>query len=126
MPTDHDAVTEVDADEAFIEKYFQAIMKLVSEELARQGKASGDEFEKFLTKAKEFFEQTTVEHAGAKVHVFTLKETDETKEAPACVREWAYSVGEDAIRGFQPTNARLVAARAKDSSDPRPSPPEDV
>jgi len=39
---------------------------------------------------------------------------------------WASSVGQPEIRGFPPTKTPIVAAPAKDSSDPGPSPREDV
>jgi|GEM_PF-4827003 len=88
---------EFDADEAFMEKYFQALVKLIGKQIEKQGTAGGADVNKLLEKAKEFFEHSTVEHAGAKIHVIKLKETDETKEAPAFVREWAYAIHDKMI-----------------------------
>jgi hypothetical protein len=88
---------EFDADEAFLEKFVKVIVKLIGDEVKRKGAARGEEIEKLLSKAAEFFEHSTAEHAGAKVHVFKLKETDETKEAPAFIREWAYSIHDKMI-----------------------------
>jgi hypothetical protein len=83
---------EVDADEAFVEKYIQAMVKLVKKEIEKQGKTSGNDIDKVLGKLADLFDHSTVEHAGAKIHVFKLKDTDETKGAPDFVREWAFTV----------------------------------
>lgn len=87
---------EFDADEAFMEKYFKALIKLMGEQMKKQG-GSGEDIEKFISKAADYTEQSTEEHNGAKIHVIKLKDTEETKEAPAFVREWAYAIHEKMI-----------------------------
>lgn len=88
---------EFDADEAFADKYFRALAKLIGQELGRKSNSGGEQIQKHLAKVAELLERSAVEHAGAKIHVFKLKETDETKRAPAFVREWAYAVHDKMI-----------------------------
>jgi hypothetical protein len=88
---------EFDADEAFMEKYLHAMVKLITKEVERQGKTSGDDLQKFFSKAVEMFEQSTVEHGGAKIHVFKLKDTEETKRVPQFLREWAFCIHDKMI-----------------------------
>ncbi len=83
---------EFDVDEALMEKYFHAMVKLTAKELEKQGDAQAEQMKEFFGKAVEMFEQSTVEHGGAKIHVFKLKDNDETKGAPEFVREWAYAI----------------------------------
>ncbi len=88
---------EFDADEAFVDKYIGAILKMMEKEIEKQGKVSGEDFQKALGKISEHFEQKTAEHGGAKIHVFKLKESDDTKDVPVCLREWAYAVHDKMI-----------------------------
>lgn len=88
---------EFDADEAFLEKYVRAMVKLIAKEAERQNKEGGEDIQKILSKVAEAFEHSTVEHGGAKIHLYKLKDTDETKRVPAFVREWAFCIHEKMI-----------------------------
>lgn len=83
---------EFDADEAFMDKYFKAMIKLIGKEMERQSREQSAQVKEMFGKFFESFEQTSAEHGGAKIHLFKLKETDETKDVPAALREWAYAV----------------------------------
>ncbi len=80
---------EMDGDEAFAEKYLKAIFKLVGEQMKKQGQDGGPDMEELLKKAEEFMEHSTAEHGGAKLHIWKLKETEETKQVPKFLHEWA-------------------------------------
>lgn len=83
---------EVDGDEAFMEKYLKASLKVMGKQAEAQGKGNGPDVEELLKKAEEYMEHSTAEHAGAKIHIWKLKDSDETREAPEFIREWAYAV----------------------------------
>lgn len=84
---------ELDADEAFMEKLAKAYFKLVTEAMAKQAeKQGGPDFDEVIKKMEEVFEHSTVEHEGAKIHVWKVKDTEQAKGAPKFIREWAYTL----------------------------------
>ena len=88
---------EFDGDEVLVGKLFDVMMKEILKQAESQAGAQGAQMKEFFDKAKDMFEGSTAEHGGAKIHLFKLKENDETKGAPAFVREWAYAVHDKMI-----------------------------
>lgn len=83
---------ELDGDEAFLEKYIKVMFKIIGEEMAKKGKSSGaPDFDEILKKAEEVMEHSTADHGGVTIHVWKLKESAQTSDAPKFVREWAYA-----------------------------------
>jgi hypothetical protein len=83
---------EIDGDEAFAEKYIKVTLKIMAEQMEKQGKASGSpDVEELIKKLEEVMEHTTAEHAGAKIHVWKLKPSDDTAKVPKALHEWAYA-----------------------------------
>jgi len=84
---------ELEADEAFLEKlanaYFKLITGTVSKQAGKQGWGDSDEM---IRKMKEVFEHSVVEHEGAKIHVWKVKDTEQANGAPKFIREWAYAL----------------------------------
>jgi hypothetical protein len=89
------AAYEFDGDEELLKKMADVTIEEMIKQVEKQGQT--EEAEEVFGKLKEFFEHSTVEHEGAKIHVLKLKDTDETKDAPSFIREWAYSVHEKMI-----------------------------
>ena len=84
---------ELDGDEAFMEKYMKVIFKVMTQQLEKQsGQNGAPDLDELLKKAAEVMEHTTAEHGGVKIHIWKLKETDDTKNVPKLVREWSYAI----------------------------------
>jgi hypothetical protein len=88
---------EFDGDEALMQKFVEAMLTEILAQAEKQAGKEAEEMKEFFSKAKEMTEHSIVEHGGAKIHILKLKETEETKEAPAFVREWAYAVHDKMI-----------------------------
>jgi hypothetical protein len=112
---------EMDGDEAFAGKYARTIFKLIGEQAKKQGGNDIPELDEILKKIEEHVEHSTTEHGGVKVHVLKVKESDETKEAPAFIKEWAYAIHEkmfilsSGVDGVEEMLDRIKAGSDKDS-----------
>jgi len=87
---------ELDADEAQLEKIGAGLGALLLEGFKQGAEESGAPAD-FLSEMEKAFEHTTADHAGVKIHVFKLQETELTSDAPAFVREWAYAFHDKTI-----------------------------
>ena len=88
---------EFDGDEALAGKFFDAMVKETLKEVDKQAGPQAEKMKEFFSKAKEMFEESTVEHGGAKIHVLKLKESDETSRVPKFLHEWAYAIHDKMI-----------------------------